>query len=72
VVVATAETEEELEACTAEAVENEVSIIVGGRLPTDVEGRCVGKPGLLVAAGDGTLGAPMTRRPETSRQRRRV
>jgi hypothetical protein len=38
-VVTTAETEEELEAWTAEALESEVSVIVGGRLPTDVEGR---------------------------------
>jgi hypothetical protein len=53
VVVTTAETEEELEACTAAAVESEVSVIVGGRLPTDVEGRRVRKPDLLVAAGDG-------------------
>jgi predicted RecB family nuclease len=53
VVVTTAETEEELEACTAEAVGSEVSVIVGGRLPTDVEGRRVGKPDLLVAAGAG-------------------
>lgn len=53
VVVTTAETEEELEACTAAAIESEVSVIVGGRLPTDVEGRRVGKPDLLVAAGDG-------------------
>ncbi len=50
VVVAAAETEEELEVATADAMESRVSVIVGGRLPTDRLGKRVGKPDLLVAA----------------------
>lgn len=53
VVVASAETEEELEALTADAVESHVSVIAGGRLPTDRVGKRVGKPDLLVIADGG-------------------
>jgi predicted RecB family nuclease len=53
VVVAAAETEEELEASTADAMESLVSVIVGGRLPTDSAGKRVGKPDLLVVADNG-------------------
>jgi predicted RecB family nuclease len=53
VVVAVAETEEELEASTAAAVETGVSVIAGGRLPTDRVGKRVGKPDLLVHAEGG-------------------
>jgi len=53
VVVAAAETEEELEASTADAMESRVPVIVSGRLPTDRVGKRVGKPDLLVVAGDG-------------------
>ena len=53
VVVAAAETEEELEVSTADAMESRVSVIVGGRLPTDRAGKRVGKPDLLVVADDG-------------------
>lgn len=53
VIVAAAETEEELEASTADAMESLVSVIVGGRLPTDRAGKGVGKPDLLVVADNG-------------------
>ena len=53
ILVATAETEAQLEAVTAEAMECQVSVIVGGRLPADHVGRRVGKPDLLVAADGG-------------------
>lgn len=52
-VVAVAETEEELEAATADAMASRVSVIAGGRLPTDRTGKRVGKPDLLVLADDG-------------------
>jgi predicted RecB family nuclease len=53
VVVAEAETEEELEASTTTAMQSQVSVIVGGRLPTDLLGKRVGKPDLLVVADGG-------------------
>jgi predicted RecB family nuclease len=52
VVVAAAETQEELETSTADAMERRVSVIVSGRLPTDHVGKRVGKPDLLVAADE--------------------
>jgi predicted RecB family nuclease len=53
VVVAAAESEEELEASTADAMAGRISVIVAGRLPTDRVGKRVGKPDLLVVADDG-------------------
>jgi hypothetical protein len=53
VVVAAAETEEELEVSTADAMEGRVPVIVSGRLPTDRVGKRVGKPDFLVIADDG-------------------
>jgi predicted RecB family nuclease len=53
VVVAAAETEEELEVSTADAMESRVPVIVSGRLPTDRVGKRVGKPDFLVIADDG-------------------
>lgn len=53
VLAATAETEEQLEAVTAEAIESQVSVIVGGRLPADHVGKRVGKPDLLVVGDCG-------------------
>ncbi len=53
VVVAAAETGSELEALTEEAMESRVSVIVGGRLPTDHVGKRVGKPDLLVVTDNG-------------------
>lgn len=53
IVLAEGDTPEELEASTAEAIDGLASVIVGGRLPTDWEGRRVGKPDLLVGAKGG-------------------
>jgi len=53
VLVATARDEHELEAITVGAIEDGVSVIVGGRLPTDRVGKRAGKPDLLVAADGG-------------------
>jgi predicted RecB family nuclease len=53
VVVAAAESEEELEASTADAIAGRISVIVAGRLPTDRVGKRVGKPDLLVVADAG-------------------
>jgi predicted RecB family nuclease len=50
--IAEGETPEELEAATADAIEDEAPVIIGARLPTDVAGRRVGKPDLLVIARD--------------------
>lgn len=51
--VVDAETPEALEAATVDAVESRVDVIVGARLPTDVTGRRVGKPDLLVLSEGG-------------------
>lgn len=53
VVVAAAETEQELEVSTANAMDDRAAVIAGGRLPTDMEGKRVGKPDLLVVADGG-------------------
>ena len=53
ITLAAADTPQELEDATAEAIEDRASVIVGGRLPTDHEGRRVGKPDLLVVADRG-------------------
>ena len=53
ITLATADTPQELEDATAEAIEDRASVVVGGRLPTDYEGRRVGKPDLLVVADQG-------------------
>jgi predicted RecB family nuclease len=53
VVVTVAGTQEELEVATTDAIANRAPIIVGGRLPTDLAGKRVGKPDLLVRASDG-------------------
>lgn len=53
ITLSAADTPQELEDATAEAIEDEASVIVGGRLPTDYQGRRVGKPDLLVVADEG-------------------
>jgi len=50
ITVAAADTPEELEKATAEAIQDQAPVIVSGRLPTDLEGKRVGKPDLLVGA----------------------